>query len=47
MKKKQRPEFLRPVYSDLAKRTKKMKIRDSHQQEKAIRRRSYPKKQPK
>ncbi len=47
MKKKQRPEFLRPVYSDLAKRTKKMKTRDSHQQEKAIRRRSYPKKQPK
>lgn len=45
MKKKQRPEFLRPVYSEMAKRTKKMRICNSQQRKKAIRRKNYPKKQ--
>ena len=49
MKKKQRPEFARPVYADKAKGTQRMKIisRDSCLPKKHIRRGNYPKKQPK
>lgn len=47
MKKKQRPEFARAGYSDKAKETQKIKIRDSDLVKKNIRRVNYHKKQPK
>lgn len=47
MKKKQRPEFSRAGYSDKAKETQKIKIRDSDLVKKNIRRVNYHKKQPK